>query len=204
MSTPLLRRPLLLLMLVLTLPAIGQRRQSSGVGLKVGAQMASWRSEANTYNAVPGAVAGVYFPLFMAPRLELQPEVLGAMLGAGRTFNEGQHSMLRSLYLQVPVSAKFYLSNTVNLLAGVQVAQLMFARQDGADVTDRLNAFDFGTNIGAGLDLIHGLDLSLRYYSGITPTLTDDRTLYPRNRSMQLTAGYRITQFKGFGPRRRH
>ncbi|MBL8003263.1 MAG: PorT family protein [Flavobacteriales bacterium] len=196
-------RPLILLFLVLALPALGQRTGRSGIGLKAGGQMASWRSAVNTYNAVPGAVAGAYFPIFMGPRLELQPELLGSLQGAGHTYDEGQRSMLRCVYLQVPVTAKFFLSNTFNLQAGLQVGQLMLAQQDGTDVTDELRPFDIGTNMGLGLDLVHGFDLTLRYYSGMTPTLVNDDILFPHNRSMQLTAGYRITQFKGFGPRRR-
>lgn len=196
-------RPLIVLSLVLALPAFGQRPNRSGIGLKAGGQLASWRSAVNTYNAVPGAVAGVYFPIGMGARSELQPELLVSLQGAGRTFGEGQRSMLQCVYLQVPVTAKFFLSNAFNLQAGVQVGQLMLAQQDEMDVTDDLRPFDIGLNMGLGLDLLHGFDLTLRYYSGMTPVLVNDDILFPHNRSIQLTAGYRITQFKGFGARRR-
>jgi hypothetical protein len=203
MRTPAPLRPLIAFFLVLALPALGQRPCRSGIGLKAGGQMASWRSAVNSYNAVPGALAGVYFPICMGPRFELQPELIGSLQGAGRTFGEGERSMLQCIYLQVPVTAKLFLSNAFNLQGGVQVGQLMLAQQDGADVTDELRPFDLGLNMGLGLDMIHGFDLTLRYYSGMTPILVNDDILFPHNRTMQLTAGYRITQFKGFGARKR-
>jgi hypothetical protein len=197
-------RSLLIVLLLLNVSAFGQKRSHSGVGLKAGAQMSTWRSAVGTYQPIPGGVVGVYFPIFMGPRFELQPELVGAMLGASRTIGEVKQPEVRSLYLQIPITAKLFLSNAFNLQGGAQFGQLMMAQQEGQDVTDAFNPIDIGLNFGLGLDMIRGWDLTMRYYSGMKPTLVDDDTLFPTNRSLQLTAGYRITQFKGFGARRRH
>lgn len=152
---------------------------------------------------VPGAVAGAYAPLWMGPRFELQPELLGAMLGSSFTDIEGRRHILHLYYAQLPVSAKFYFSNTINVQGGVQAGRLIAARSsfegEREDATALYRPFEFGTNIGLGLDLATGLDLAFRYYTGLS-SITDDTALNPTIRSWQFTCGYRVARIR-FGRR---
>lgn len=174
--------------------------QLVGVGLKLGPQASHTPSELLETRWLPGAVAGLYVPWGVAPKLELQPEVLVQAIGSGYVSPTGERTSMRSLYVQVPLSFKLYLSNTVNLHAGVFAMRVLAARNvvanEGTDFADRLNRMDYGLHGGMGLDLASGLDLTLRYTGGMTPILANDQSFFPHNRMASFTVGYRMAQLK--------
>lgn len=174
--------------------------QQSGLGLKGGLVLSDTKSATVTTNKIPGGCLGGYFALRAGPRMEIQPELLFTSMGAGYTMADGDQSTVRTLYAQVPVSVKLYIGNVFNGQAGFQMGRLLTAQQtadDGrTDVTDSYNRWDYGITLGLGADLVSGLDLGLRYYSGLRPILLNDVLLYPHNRALMLTAGQRLTRVK--------
>lgn len=175
--------------------------QHSGFGIKGGLLMSDTKSGASmTSYRIPGATAGGYFALRAGPRMEIQPEVLITSLGAGYTLPDGERSNVRILYAQVPLSVKLFAGNVANVQAGFQMGRLLMANQSGPDgstnVTSSYNNWDYGIVLGAGADMISGLDLGFRYYNGIRAILKEDQTYYPRNRAYMLTVGYRMSQVK--------
>lgn len=197
-------RSLLIPLFLILAPLVshGQRSSRSGLGYMGGPQAATWRSEAVIYRPVPGLVAGLYAPIWAGRRVEIQPELLLSLQGAARDLPEGERSTMRSLHASMPVSLKIFLSATFNIQAGVQGAYLLMARTDGEDVRDNLSPLDMGVNAGLGIGTLSGLDITLRYYSGLSNTLAEDRAIYPSNRTLQLTIGNRFMQFAR-GRRRR-
>lgn len=186
-----------LLSLVLLPTAQGQM---AGVGIKGGPLLSKTPSELMRTTWLPGAVVGGYVPWGVGPRMEIQPEVLLSAMGSGYVEPGDDRTRIRSLYLQIPVSFKLYFSNTVNVHAGVQASRLIHAERAFADerndFTARLNRMDYGLLGGLGLDLTSGLDLTLRYFNGMTPILANDQILFPRNQAVSLTAGYRMVQVR--------
>jgi len=179
-----------------------QRPSRSGLGYMGGPQAATWRSEAVNYRPVAGAVAGIYVPIWVGNRVEIQPELLLSLQGAARDLPDGERSTMRSLHASMPVSLKIFLNRTVNLQAGVQGSYLLLAKAEGKDITDKLSPLDMGLNVGVGIGSANGIDLTLRYFSGLSNALAEDHTSYPSNRTLQFTMGYRFMQFaRG---RRRH
>lgn len=172
-----------------------QRPSRSGLGYMGGPQAATWRSEAVNYRPVPGAVAGIYVPIWAGNRVEIQPELLLSLQGAARDLPDGERSTMRSLHATVPVSLKIFLNRTINLQAGVQGSYLLLAKTEGKDITDELSPLDMGLNVGIGLGTNNGVDFTLRYFSGLSNTLAEDHTTYPSNRTLQFTVGYRFMQF---------
>ncbi len=174
--------------------------QHSGFGVKGGLLLSDVRSGAMSSNLLPGATAGLYAPLRAGERFELQPELLVTALGASYTLPDDDRATVRTVYLQLPLSAKVYIGNTFNLQAGFLMGRLLLAQQrtgDGTeDLTEGYNSWDHGIILGLGADLITGLDLGVRYYNGMKPVLKEDEVLFPRNRSFSLTAGYRIGRFR--------
>lgn len=158
--------------------------------------MSCTRSAVMSANWIPGAAVGGYFPLRAGPRMELQPELLIASLGAGYSAADGGPLKVRTLYAQIPVNLKLYLGNVVNGQVGFQMGRLLTAQQtadDGrTDVTDSYAHWDYGFNLGVGADLVSGTDIGLRYFNGLRPVLAGDDRLFPRNRSIMLTAGKRL------------
>ncbi len=186
-----------LLLIATSSAVLGQR---SGFGIKAGPQISTFRASNIRTTMLPGFTAGVYVPIGAATRLELQPEVLLSTMGTGFIEPDGDRYFIRSLYVQAPVSAKYYLTNELNLQGGVQMGKLLIAQRADADgttnVRDRFKTFDIGFDLGVGFDMRSGLDLTLRYYSGMPTLLKEDNALYPRSRSLQFTLGKRLIKFK--------
>ncbi|HEX2617886.1 MAG TPA: porin family protein [Flavobacteriales bacterium] len=195
-------RPLLFLV-VLAVPACLSAQPHSGLGFKAGVQMATTRSATFHYEPVVGGLVGLYVPLSCGTRFELQPELLLSAQGSAITFNENGRRELRSYYALLPITAKVFLTNCLNLAGGVQGGMLLAAQEDGEDVKDRFKSADAALVVGLGLDLQSGWDLTFRYTNGLTSILASDNVLYPTNRTWQCSAGYRFARFHHGRGRRR-
>ncbi len=186
--------------LLIALLSLGASAQRSGIGIKGGVGAAHTRSGAMNGQYTTGATMGVYAPLLAAPRFELQPEVLLTALGSGHAGSEGERYTVRSIYVQVPLLAKVYLGNSLNVQAGVLAARLLRAEQftgNGTqDVTVDHRPDEVAFLLGAAVDLPSGLDLTVRYHNGLTPVLANDDVLFPRNQALLMSVGYRLMAFK--------
>ncbi|HRO98747.1 MAG TPA: outer membrane beta-barrel protein, partial [Flavobacteriales bacterium] len=130
------------------------------------------------------------------------------VLGSGFVEPNGDRTSLRTMMVQVPLSAKLFLGNAFNLQGGFQLGKVINAQridpEGSTDVTEQMRPMDLGANLGIGLDLSSGWDLGMRYYSGLWTIFEEDDALFPRNRTLQLTAGKRLMRLKSFAkPRRR-
>jgi len=181
--------------------------QSAGIGIKGGIQASTAKAILIRTLPIPGATAGIYFPWGVAPMMELQPEVLVSTLGTTWMEPDGDVSTERSVYLQVPLTLKYFLSNGFNIAGGYQFGKPVAARVTGTEgrmsTMDRYENLDMGFMGGFGMDFQHGLDLSFRAYSAMTRFHGDDDALFARNRSIQITVGYRVHQFRRIPARRR-
>jgi len=178
----------------------GATAQYAGIGLKLGPQASKTPNALLQTTWLPGAVAGIYAPWGVGPRMELQPEILISAMGSGYIEPDQDRYTVRSMYIQVPVSFKMYLSNAFNLHGGVQASRLISAErtfaEDRSDFTSRFNRMDYALIGGLGLDLASGFDFTLRYLNGMTPVLANDQVLFPRNQALSMTAGYRMVQVR--------
>lgn len=190
-------RPLILPVLLVALLQSNRStaQLSTGLGLKGGPQLTTWRSAARTYGPMVGMSVGAYVPVGLGNRLEVQPELLVSYQGATWEVPEGKGRNLRELKVVLPLSAKYFLGRTFNLQAGAFGAYGLLAEVNGEDVLDGMQTTEMGLLVGMGIDGQTGLDLSVRYSSGITALLNDDILLYPTSRALQLACGYRIAQF---------
>jgi hypothetical protein len=174
---------------------IAQRSSRSGYGVKGGFHLAGWRSAVITYDPVPGVTLGGYAPIWVCPSLEVQPELLLSLQGASITLPDDDRRTTRTAYVQLPVTAKFFLNRTFNLQGGIMAGMLVAALANDENVKDGFNSLDHGLLVGLGIDQRNGFDLTLRYYSGMSALLADDQRIYPTNRLLQITAGKRLGQF---------
>lgn len=189
------KRLLLPLAFILCASAQAQPVGQTGLGIKGGAQWSTLMGSDLSYSGVPGGLVGLYFPILASNRLEFQPEVLLSYQGAEVQKKEQAPQQLRMLYAHLPLGVKVFLSNELNLQGGLQVGKCLAATMDDSHVTDEFRPFDVGFIAGLGLDLRSGFDLTARYYGGTTPVLVETSGVNPRNRLLQLTAGYRLMRF---------
>ena len=187
--------------------ASGTFAQKAGIGLKGGPLASRTPTELLRTTWTPGLTGGVYLPWGVGPKMEIQPEILIAAMGSGFIEPDDDRYSIRSIYLQIPVSFKLYFSNTMNIHAGLQASRLIQAQRvagdDRRDFTDRMNRMDYGLIGGLGADLRRGLDFTVRYINGMTPVLSNDQVLFPKNQAVSLTVGYRMTQMSVAGKSRR-
>ena len=174
--------------------------QGSGFGLKLGSNYSYLPSQAVPQNKfLFGLHGGAYFPILVRNRLEIQPEILFSMQGGGHITSNGT-STSRLNYLAVPLAAKVYFNNWFNIQAGPQFSYLLNARSqfnntESIDASKEFFTHDVSFLLGIGYDDHRGLDLTLRYLMGMTTLLREDNIIYPRNRVIQLSIGYRLAQF---------
>ncbi len=187
--------------------ASGTFAQKAGIGLKGGPLASRTPTELLRTTWTPGLTGGVYLPWGVGPKMEIQPEILISAMGSGFIEPDDDRYSIRSIYLQIPVSFKLYFSNTMNIHAGLQASRLIQAQRvagdDRRDFTDRMNRMDYGLIGGLGADLRRGLDFTVRYINGMTPVLSNDQVLFPKNQAVSLTVGYRMTQMSVAGKSRR-
>ncbi len=181
--------------LLFTATAWAQPSSHAGMGIKAGGQWSTLLTSDVTYTSIPGGLAGVYFPFLAAKRFELQPELLLSYQGANLQRSEQEPAKLRMLYIHLPLCAKLFLTNELNLQGGLQAAKCISATMEDATATDEFRPVDVGFIAGLGLDLRNGFDLTARYYGGTTPVLVETTGVNPRHRLLQLTAGYRVMRF---------
>lgn len=110
----------------------------------------------------------VEFPI--SEKFSIQPELLYSEQGDKGTF-DGMEIKFKLNYLNLPVMAKYYLSEGFSLEAGPQLGMMLSSKASGGgvsvDIKDLIKDVDFGLGFGLGYKLENGLNFSGRYYVGI-------------------------------------
>ena len=108
-------------------------------------------------------------------KVSIQPEVVLSMQGAEYEMSEGFDGRFKFNYLNVPVSAKLYVSDGLFVEAGPQVGLLLSAKDEydtptsgEDDIKDDLKSTDFGANVGLGYQWDSGLNVNARYTFGLS------------------------------------
>lgn len=174
--------------------------QRIAFGLKGGILASTDHATRIRTGIIPGATAGIYVPYHAGARFEIQPEIMLTVGGSSYIPQDGEQFIDRSYYLQVPLSFKLFLGNEFNLNGGLQMGKRLAVHRmengEKSDVGEKYKSMDFGLHGGIGMDLTSGVDIGLRYYSGMIPLLLNDDAIFPKNRSLQLTVGYRLMHFR--------
>lgn len=119
----------------------------------------------------------------ISENFHVQPELLYSMEGA-------KDAALN--YIRIPVMAKFYIMEGLNLQAGPEIAFLA----GGDEIKDNIKSMDYGLGIGAGYELESGLFFDARYNLGLADIGDFDGTILEgaeaKNTSFQIGLGYRF------------
>ena len=177
-------------------------------GAKAGLNISSWAGdETEDYDSRTSFHLGATAEIAISDVFSVQPELLFSSQGVKAEFSDSGVSSENSLvtnYIQIPVMAKYYVTEGLSLEAGPQIGFLMSANSEGSltfdgetesydeDVKELFNSVDFGLNIGAGYKLDSGLNFALRYNLGLSNILdgADDEDFSVTNRVLQLSVGF--------------
>ncbi|WP_130736698.1 porin family protein [Flavobacterium sp. J27] len=138
-------------------------------GAKAGLNLSTLTGDDDTSMKV-GFQVGGFAEIGISDKFAIQPELLYS--AQGTKYDGAGDPSLNLDYLNIPVMAKYYVTEGFSLEAGPQIGFLLSAKakSDGGDVDfkDYVNSTDFGLNVGAGYDVTENINLGLRYGFGLS------------------------------------
>lgn len=150
-----------------------------------------------------GVHLGVMSEFSLSEKFSIQPELIYSQQGAqqdvaftldGFTLQE-EELKARHNYLNLPILAKYYITENFSIEAGPQIGFLLSAEQEGSgvevDAKEALKSIDFAASLGVSYKLNNGLNFSARYNAGLSDVndvegVTDENF----NGVLQLSIGY--------------
>ncbi len=173
--------------------------QDIGFGVKAGANFASF-SGSDVPDAAEMKVGfhlGVLAEFKLGNQFAVQPELLYTMRGTQTTteiLGQSFDAKMNLSYLSVPILAKYYITENLNIHLGPQIGFLMSAKvsSDGndVDVKDQYKSIDAGLAVGLGYKLDSGIFFDARYYLGMTQLADTDQDVDVKNSVIQISVGY--------------
>jgi len=186
-------KKLLIITLVAGFAITSSFAQEVKLGAKAGVNFAKLTGDdVEDADGRTGFHLGVLAEIPFSERWAIQPEILYSQQGlqAKQDFIDGEiETKLKLDYINVPIMAKYYITDGLSAEAGTQFGFRAKAEQeievtggsgDGNeiegtnDVKDSISGFDAGVGGGLAYRLDNGLFLQARYIIGLTNVTADD------------------------------
>jgi hypothetical protein len=165
-----------------------QEKTELTFGFKVGLNVSDITNKDDTKYLL-GLHTGFFGEFKFNKKFSIQPELLYSSQGA--KFNEGAKKLD---YFNMPIMAKYYISDAFDFEVGPQFGFLLSAKQSGIDIRSSFKTTDIGINFGAGYSITDYLLASIRYNLGLR-TLQEnadmDESKY-KNSVVQIALGYKF------------
>lgn len=156
-------------------------------GVKAGLNFASINGDGVPDSGITTAFNfGVMAEIPVSSKLSFQPE----LLYSGQGYATDKESIVFN-YINVPLMAKYYVTERFSFQAGPQIGVLTSAKIEDIDVKDNLKSTDFGLNFGLGYKLDNGLNFNARYNLGLS-NINDVSGMSNKNQNgvVQVSVGY--------------
>lgn len=147
--------------------------QDMTYGVKGGLNFATFGGDASDSNteSLVGINIGGFADFPITEKFSIQPELLFSQQGATQRsvipfFGIEVNIEVNLTYLNLPIMAKYKLTDEISVLAGPQIGLLMAAEVQGEDIIENYNKLDFGLNIGGVYELPIGVFFEARYNLG--------------------------------------
>lgn len=199
--------------------------QDSDFGIKAGVNYSTLSgNEEAGIEYLLGFHAGLIAEFELSPRFAIQPELVYSLEGteSAVTMEEddfffSSEQKIKLGYLNLPLMAKFYVTEGLSLQAGPQISYLLSGKNEYTissnmgedlevnesgteDIKEDLKSFSFGLNFGLGYEF-SSLFLQARYHLGVTdindfqPDPEDEVDVdlgKIKNSGFQLSVGYKF------------
>ena len=182
-------------------------------GAKAGLNFANLTGDVEDASMKIGFNLGGFAEIKISDKFSVQPELLYSTQGAkfeGSDEESSFESKFNLSYLNIPIMAKYYVSEKFSLEAGPQIGLLLSAKAKSevttsfegesvtvsaeADIKEEFESIDFGFNLGAGYDFSEKVFAGLRYNVGLSNIAKteagDDYKV--SNSVISLSVGYRF------------
>ena len=161
------------------------------VGVGIGLLSGEWKSVSGVDNkSRTGLVAGVEGEYYVNDWLGIAAGLSYAQQG-WKFEGNGVDETTKLDYLNIPLTADFYVAKGLALKTGVQFGFLMNAKIEDADIKDACEKLNLSIPIGISYE-ISNFVLDLRYNLGLTKTNKPDNGNKVRSDLLQITLGYKF------------
>ncbi len=165
-------------------------------GLKAGYNMADISGDVKNTKILSSFHVGGFVEIPVLSKLSIQPEILYSEQGK-RDKRENYESKSHINYINVPVLAKYYITDAFSVEAGPQIGFLVKSEDEDNlgkyDYKDETKSVDFAVALGLSYRLPMNLFFSARYNYGISNFNKLHGSDYKmHNQVGQLSVGYRF------------
>ncbi|WP_282079170.1 porin family protein [Aquimarina algiphila] len=183
-------KKLVFITIIIVLGLSNVNAQEIKFGVKAGLNLAFITGD-NAKNIDPNTDFhfGALAEIKVSNKFSLQPELLYS--GQGFNTNIDSEGRIALNYLNIPLMAKYYVTERLSLEAGPQVGFLLSTKGGAESNKDLYKTMDFGVNFGLGYTLDNGIYFSARYNLGLS-NINDVDGFSDKNRNgvFQLSVGY--------------
>lgn len=153
--------------------------QSTKFGIKGGLNVSGITGYAEDTKSLIGYHIGGFAEVKVSKKIAIQPEFLFSTQGTTiEGFDGDSNTKVNVNYLNIPVLAKYYITDAFTVEAGPQIGFLLSAKIKEEDIHDLYKSTDFGFNLGCGYDFTENFSAGLRYTIGLT-NVADVSDEYP-------------------------
>jgi hypothetical protein len=186
-----------------------EEKSTSGLdvtfGAKAGLNLSTFTGDPEDVDMKAGFHVGGMAEIALNEKFSVQPELLFSSQGTQEdvTFFNGINEQTETIkynfsYINLPVMAKYYVTEGLSLEAGPQIGVLVSAKakadgetEDADELLGDLSTIDFGLNFGLGYKLDSGLNFSARYNLGLSNISDESDADFKINNSVfQFSVGY--------------
>ena len=161
------------------------------VGVGIGILSGEWKTVAGTKDKTrTGLVAGLEGEYYANNWLGIAAGLNYAQQG-WKFEGNGESATTKLDYLNVPLTADFYVAKGLALKTGVQFGFLMSAKAGSEDVKDASEKLNLSIPIGVSYE-ISNVVLDLRYNMGLNKTNKPNNGNKARSDLLQITLGYKF------------
>jgi opacity protein-like surface antigen len=191
-------------------------------GAKLGLNVSNFSGDVTDSKSLIGAQIGGFAEIAISDKFAIQPELLFSMQGAKTNYSEtdvdysySEASKTKLNYLNIPVLAKYSLSEKFSILAGPQFGILMSAKEDfdvsetisgvtdsyseSVDAKDFYKTLALSFNLGATYSITENIFVDARYNLGLssiskdfTDEFGDSFSSDIKNNVIQFSVGYKF------------
>lgn len=163
-----MKKSLFLMLIGFLFSVTAVHAQENGFGLRAGINTDEVGNQVKI-----GPHFGIYYNIKTADNFSIQPELLYSVQASQIPVNTGANneSTIENLsYINIPVMAKLYVAEGLNVQAGPYFGFLMAARaDDDADISIKADfaQVDYGLGVGAAYEFPGGFNIGGRYNMGL-------------------------------------
>ncbi|CAM3703898.1 porin family protein [Flavobacterium chungbukense] len=193
-----MKRIILFAIAIMTVGFANAQGTGSRFGIKAGVNFPNSSSDFHENETLMGYQVGIFSEIKTDENFGIQPELLYSTHGVKNKFvSDGisYDNEVKLSYLNLPILAKYFVTQGLTLQAGPQVGFLMKAEENGVNITDHVKTIDFGLNFGIGFNFLEDCSVDLRYNLGLSNALdfhVEDVNYKIKSSMFSLAIGYKL------------